>query len=162
MPTKHKKSSHKVEFIDEEKPIDSRIHIIEPQEIYHLLSLLDETDEESVEQVKPLKTPLTLIRKEMNLSLAESCEDVKRSIAEAYKEMKAISKAPQRQIDGAPSAMKAVHQAFTDKLICVKDSHYLKLIHRDNQSAEFDLGQAACFSEPPRTLEDRITLQMLY
>ena len=44
----------------------------------------------------------------------------------------------------------------------MKDSHYLKLVHRDNHSSEFDLGQTACFSEPPRFLEDRVTLQILY
>lgn len=54
-----------------------------------------------------------------------------------------------------------VHQTFTDKLICIKDSHYLKQIHRDSQTEAFQLGQATCFSEPPKTLEAKVTLQIL-
>jgi hypothetical protein len=70
-----------------------------------------------------------------------------------------------KDLDGkyySPSQLKLVQQTFTDKLICVKDSYYLKLIHRNQFSLEFELGQQACFSDPPRTLESRVTLQILY
>mmetsp|Transcript_13543 Transcript_13543/g.21110 ORF Transcript_13543/g.21110 Transcript_13543/m.21110 type:complete len:163 (-) Transcript_13543:16073-16561(-) len=46
-------------------------------------------------------------------------------------------------------------------MICLKDSHYLKLVHRDKQKSEFPLGeQQVFFGEPPRTIDAMVTLQM--
>jgi len=56
--------------------------------------------------------------------------------------------------------MKIVQQPFTDKLICATDSCHIKLLHRDKSTNEFKLSDQTCFSDPPRTLESRVTLQL--
>ena len=63
---------------------DHKITILEPQEIISLLMLLDEKDEASLEKTKQLRIPLKLIRNEMKISQAESFEETKKSIENAY------------------------------------------------------------------------------
>lgn len=71
----------------------------------------------------------------MKISEAQSLAEVKESIESAYKILMELPE--KKNTDGkyhSQSQLKVVQQAFTDKLICVKDSYYLKLIHRDQAS----------------------------
>ena len=147
---------------DEKQEEDIKITILEPQQIIELLVLLDCKDEESKKKVEKLKTPLTLIRNEMGLCECSNLNLVRQNIEETFSKLQNLASSDQTEEQrSSTSEMQLVHHGFTDKLICVKDSYYIKQIHRDSQTDQFEIGQPTCFSEPPRTLDSRVTLQVL-
>lgn len=129
-PANRKKSGQRVEFqlgSDVEKHEDEvKITILEPQQIIELLSLLDRKDDESKKKVEQLRTPLTLLRNEMGISESSSPDMVRKSLEDAL--LKVMKQTPVEGEDARhpSSSVQMVHQPFTDKLICIKDSYCLK------------------------------------
>lgn len=108
-----------------------------------------------------LRTPLKLVRHEMRIPHAKSLDDAQKSVEAAYKKMISLPKQKESiQSFSQPAELKLVQQAFTDKLICIKDSTWIKLLHRGQYTDELAIDSLTSFYDPPRTLESRITLQI--
>jgi len=135
---------------------------LEPDRIIELLSLLDKTDEECVARIGPLRTSLNLIKEEMSIAEESSFEAVKETIENAYNIIIALSENKEEIKNYNLSTLKIVQQSFSDKMICVKDDFYIKLIHRDPSEESFNLDHSTSFGEAPRTLEDKVTLTLLH
>ena len=114
-----------------------KITILEPQEIIELLMILDNTDESSIEKTKQLKQPLKLIRNEMKISESKNLQETKESISKAFKHMMGLKHSDDDFKPFCQSKVNIIQHPFTDKLMCLKDSYYLKLLHRDGVSDEF-------------------------
>lgn len=70
----------------------------------------------------------------MKISEAINLKETKDSISKAFE---SFSKLIPSQEDKKPydqSKINMVQHSFTDKLICLKDSYYLKLLHREGVS----------------------------
>lgn len=96
----------------------------------------------------------------MKISESKSVKETKDSISKAFKHMVGLKHSDEDYKPFCQSKVQLVQHPFTDKLICLKDSYYLKLLHRDGIHNEFKFNAQTCFSEPPRTLESRVTLQI--
>lgn len=96
----------------------------------------------------------------MKISEAKNVKETKDSIQKAFKHLMGLKHSDDDYKPYCQSKVQVVQHAFTDKLICLKDSYYLKLLHRDGVDDQFSFNAQTCFSEPPRTLESRVTLQI--